>query len=386
MQTKPPPYRRQRRKNGSDLAYTTVNGTRRYLGRFGSPESRHRYAALLAELQVNGGYTKVSQDTITITEVAARFVDHCNRYYRRLDGSSTGETELIKLALRPLVKPYGSTKAAEFGPLRLKAVRQTMIDKGWSRGVINRAISRVRRTFTWAASEELIQPHQLEALRALPGLRAGRTDAREAEAVRPVDDEIIDATVKCATPTIQAMIEEQRHTGMRPGEVCIMRARDIDMSGDVWTYKPHQHKTQYRGRQRTVYLGRRAQDAIRRYLTNSIQSYLFSPARSELERREALHAIRRTPESCGNRPGTNYKASPRRSPGERFTTQSYGHAVAYACRKAISRTGRHHRRGASAMAAGSSVDAESIEAQFRYENPQEIRTRKCTDSFGSCAG
>jgi len=48
-----------------------------------------------------------------------------------------------------------------------------------------------------------------------------------------------------------------------------------------------------------------------------------------------LHANRRTPLSCGNKPGTNRKESPRKSAGERFTTQSYGQAVAYACRKAF---------------------------------------------------
>jgi len=336
MQTKPPPYRRQRRKNGNDLAYTTVNGTRRYLGRFGSCESRDKYAALLVELRTHGGHTKVSQNEITVSEVAARFMEHCNRYYRRTDGQSTREAEQVALALRFIINLYGRTPAAEFGPLRLEAVRGTMIDAGHARQYINREIHRIRRMFRWAASKELISTGNLEALRTLPGLRAGRTDAREADPVLPVADEIVEATIKHATPTVRAMVNVQRYTGMRPGEVCIMRARDIDMSGDVWVYRPHQHKTQYRGRQRTVYLGRRAQDAIRPYLRNNIQGYLFSPIQSEQERREALHANRKTPLSCGNAPGTNRRETPRKSPSDRYTTQSYGQAVAYACRKAFS--------------------------------------------------
>jgi len=50
-------------------------------------------------LQTHGGHTKVSQDTITITEVAAKYLDHCRAYYRRKDGQSTHEAEQIALAL-----------------------------------------------------------------------------------------------------------------------------------------------------------------------------------------------------------------------------------------------------------------------------------------------
>ena len=32
------------------------------------------------------------------------------------------------------------------------------------------------------------------------------------------------------------MIELQRLTGMRPGEVVIMRTCDLERSGDVWAY------------------------------------------------------------------------------------------------------------------------------------------------------
>jgi len=42
--------------------------------------------------------------------------------------------------------------ASEFGPKKLKMVREDMIALGKSRRYINKAVSIVKRCFTWAAS------------------------------------------------------------------------------------------------------------------------------------------------------------------------------------------------------------------------------------------
>jgi integrase len=58
------------------------------------------------------------------------------------------------------------------------------------------------------------------------------------------------------------MIEPQQLTGMRPGEVTIMRTCDLDTSGRVWVYIPSHHKTAYHGHSRQIYLGLRAQAVL----------------------------------------------------------------------------------------------------------------------------
>ena len=40
----------------------------------------------------------------------------------------------------------------EFGPLKLQAVRQHMIDLNRSRGVINHRVNRIKRFLEWATS------------------------------------------------------------------------------------------------------------------------------------------------------------------------------------------------------------------------------------------
>jgi len=90
---------------------------------------------------------------------------------------------------------YGLTPAADFGPQSLKAVRRHMIsEQHLCRNVVNRRIGRIKRVFKWAVAEELVPPSTFHGLQALAGLRFGRTEARETEPVKPVDDQHVDAT------------------------------------------------------------------------------------------------------------------------------------------------------------------------------------------------
>jgi len=65
---------------------------------------------------------------LTVAELAIRFADHARRYYVKADGSNTSEYGEIVAALRPFLHAFGPTPAKEFGPSKLKAVRQLMLD------------------------------------------------------------------------------------------------------------------------------------------------------------------------------------------------------------------------------------------------------------------
>lgn len=89
---------------------------------------------------------------------------------------------------------YGLTLAADFGPKRLAAVREAMVRNGWCRQLINRRMDRVRRVFKWACSKELVPVNVYQSLRTLLGLRASRSESPEAEPVKPVLDDVVNAT------------------------------------------------------------------------------------------------------------------------------------------------------------------------------------------------
>jgi integrase len=162
-------------------------------------------------------------------------------------------------------------------------------------------------------------------------LRKGRSEAREPDPVQPVDNATVQATLPHLTPVVADMIRLQRITGCRPQDVCNLRPCDVDMSGDVWLYRPDTHKTEHHDRERIIPIGPKGQDILRPYLLREKESHCFSPVDSEKKRRSAQHDNRKTPLSCGNRPGTNRKRKPKRTAGEQYTTESYRRAIHRAC-------------------------------------------------------
>jgi len=205
-----------------------------------------------------------------------------------------------------------------------------MIRRGWCRNYVNAQTNRLRRLFKWAVENEMVPAAVIHGLQAVAGLRAGKSPARESDPVRPVAEEHVEAVYPFVSRQVRRMIELQLVTGMRPGEVCAMRDRDIDTTGRLWTYKPQKHKTAHHGYTRVVYLGPRAQRLLADFLKPDLAGYLFSPADADRERRELLSTRRRengTPMSCGNRPGTNRRRAPKRKPGECYTVGSYRTAI-----------------------------------------------------------
>jgi integrase len=267
----------------SGQAMVTLNGHDICLGRFGTPESRREYDRAITEWIASGRQFLPDKNKVTISEIIAAYWMHADGYYRRGDGTLSDEVSCIKKALSPLRQLYGPSPAAQFGPLALKAVREKMIQMKWCRTYTNNQIGRVRRMFKWATENELIPPDIYHGLIAVAGLKAGRCAARESIPVRPVPDDHVNAVLLLVSRQVAAMIRLQLLTGMRPGEVCIMRGIDFDTTGELWQYRPHIHKTAHHGHQRIVYLGPKAQEIVKPFLKTDLEQYLFSPAEAEVE-------------------------------------------------------------------------------------------------------
>jgi integrase len=91
------------------------------------------------------------------------------------------------------------------------------------------------------------------------------------------------------------MIQLQRLSGMRPGEVCIIRTCDLDTSGRTWIYTPETHKTEHHDKERPIYLGPHAQDVLRPWLRTELTAYLFSPKEVMAEKHAQQRENRKTP-------------------------------------------------------------------------------------------
>ena len=317
-------------------AVVTLNGRDHYLGLHSTPESRAEYDRLLAEWLANGRrrLSPAGSDghDLTINELLLAYLRFADSYYVK-HGKPTTEPDSIRVTIRPLRRLFGTTLAREFGPLQLKAVRQAFIESGLCRNEVNKRTGRIVRAFKWAVSEGLVPPSVHHGLQAVSGLRRGRADVRESKPVKPVPEAFVDAIRPHVARQVWAMVELQRLTGMRPGEVCIIRACDLDTSGKVWSFRPAVHKTEHHGRERVVYFGPQAQVVIRPWLRVDLQGYLFSPREAMEERSIARRQARSTPLTPSQRMRRK-KAKPKRSPREAYDPASYYHAIRTACRRA----------------------------------------------------
>ena len=322
----------------SGKAIVTLSGRDFYLGEYGSDDSRAAYDRRIAEWLANGRRLvpeEVSKPApYFVTELVLGYLRFAHTYYRK-DGKLTGSIERIAVAAKLLTQMYGRTLAGDFGPLKLRAVQQHLIEADKSRRYVNHVTEQIKRFFKWGVSMETIPASVFQALATVPGLRKGRCAAKEPEPVVPVADETVQATLPRLPEVVADMVRFQRLTGCRPGEVCIIRPCDVNTSGPVWNYIPFTHKTEHHGRTRAIFIGPKAQAVLARYLLRPAEEYCFSPAATVTRLHQQRHVARKTPLSCGNIPGSNRKRLPRRKAGSSYTTSSYLRAVVRACEVAF---------------------------------------------------
>lgn len=312
-----------------------LGGVHVQLGVWGSPESREKWRRVVAEYLATGR-APGPRGGATVADVAAAFLRHMAAGYRKR-GVPTDHVRTCRSATRRLVALYGSTAAADFGPAQLKAVRAACVAEGACRSTANHYVGILVRAWRWAAEEELVPAAAWTALLTVRPLARGRSGARETGPVLPVDDATYHCTVQAATEPVRSMMEVQRLTGMRPGEVCGMRAGDVVRAEGTptWAYlvRDDTNKESHAGKCRVVALGPRARAILGPLLEGlAPDRYVFRPAKAGL-----------------------------RKAGPRFTPGNYGKRVAAAARRAgVPTWGPNRLRHSAATAveaATGSIDA-----------------------------
>ena len=133
MSDRIPTYRRKKTTTGVYAAVTLRDGPRGprrdvLLGQYGTEASRTEYRRVLTEWESNGRrLTKKAGHDLTINEIAAAYWRYAKQRHQCRPGASRGETHALKSALHCLKELYGFTLAKDFGPLRLKTVRDKMV-------------------------------------------------------------------------------------------------------------------------------------------------------------------------------------------------------------------------------------------------------------------
>jgi integrase len=365
-----PSYRRHKSSGQAIVTLTDPSGARHdvLLGKYGTAQSRKEYARVISEWEAAGrcllsrSVEGSAKSDLTINELCWAYWRHAERYYVK-DGKPTSETHAIKQALRYVRQLYGHTPARDFGPIALKAVRQKLIEhrivrkikvtdpatgevreeekllhKGLTRRSINKLVGRIKRMFAWAVQEELLPVEIHSALMRVEGLRKGKGQGREKPRIKPVAPAVVEETLPHLPPVVQAMVQVQRLTGMRPQEVCGMRPVDIDMTDAIWEYRPSRYKTEHRhddepDHERIVFIGPKAQAILKPFLPLNVEAHIFSPVRGEEERNTKRRQERKTP-MTPSQAKRERKADRRRPWRDCYEVSAYRRAIRRTCERA----------------------------------------------------
>jgi hypothetical protein len=132
-----PSYRHHRQSGQAIVTLPNGLGGRHdvLLGRYGTTQSRHEYARVIAEWESNGRRVPKScnPSDLTVNQLMLGYWKFAKEYYRK-NGQPTSQQDRIRLALKPVKEFYGHTLVTSFGPLALKAVRDWMLKQDWTRG------------------------------------------------------------------------------------------------------------------------------------------------------------------------------------------------------------------------------------------------------------
>lgn len=332
-----PKYRLHKPTN---LAVVRLSGRDVYLGPYGSPESEARYETVVAEWLKNDRKPPprpapvAARVELVVDELILAYLEFAKGYYVK-NGTPTGEVANIGDSMRFVTQLFGSSRVRDFGPNELRKVRDAMVASNLCRNVVNARINRVRRMFKWGVELGRVDPTVLHGLRAVSPLRQGRSEARETAPVGPVPEHLIDPILLHVPRQVAAMIQLQRFSGMRPGEVMSIRSRNIDTAGRLWTYRPSSHKTEHFGRGRVIYLGPQAQVVLAPFMKPAEpDAYVFSP-------REAVTEIRRTRRAARKTRPTPSELAKRRGQvatqrlADRYNRRTYAVAIARGCQRAF---------------------------------------------------
>ena len=298
-------------------------GKRHYLGPWSPLDKKPPQSVQVAFASLLGRLLSISEEipqkpdfwqrSMTISELVQRFMVSVQE-------DRPHDIVRWKSYLRALLELYADWPVKSFGPSRMLKVQDRMIAQGHSRTGTNHNIGKIRQLFSWGVAREYVEPEMLLALKTIPPVKFGR--AHETSARGMVEDSIVDETIPHLPPQLQSMVQIQRITGMRPGEVCSMTTGQIDRSRQVWWFRPVHHKTLHRGKERMIPLGPKAQELLAPWLRADPDKPLFCPKENQEDWREGRRKAGKAPLDSRKR---------KRTQPTRYTTGRYGQIIRAVC-------------------------------------------------------
>jgi hypothetical protein len=140
LKARPPKYCRYR--NG---ARVSIQGHTHYLpGEFNSEQSLAAYRRLVAQwgagIAIDPPTKEAEDTTVTVAEILEGYRSYAQAYY---GDEPRGRYRNLLPTIRTVRELYADLPAKEFGPKKLKVLRQAFVNAGYTRGHVNVCTQRV---------------------------------------------------------------------------------------------------------------------------------------------------------------------------------------------------------------------------------------------------
>ena len=311
-------------KQDGKYAVVYLNGRKIRLGRYGTDEAQQEYRRIIAEWLAVGDVTDShkKESSYCIDDLATAFL----KWAERVCGPS--DYGNYKTALTMTLSDYSGTLVKDFGTRALKTMQCRFVEKGYARNYCNKLTRFIKRVFLWGVEWEFVTPEVAGALKLVSSVH--RKEAPNRPGREDVPDEVVKMTLPYLLPTIRDMVIVQRLATMRPGEICGMKVKEIDLSdGKTWVYRPTEHKNKWRNHTRDIKLGKPEQAILeRRMVGKSPDDYVFSPAEGMREKCELGAAKRKSKVQPSQKARKEERAAnPKRMYNRCYTSMSYGKSI-----------------------------------------------------------
>jgi integrase len=343
------------------LAYIKLGGRRHYLGPWGSAAADAGYRAAVRELLgvvhlgpiVARTSRPVCIDVTHVSHLADAFAAHARTYYVKRGRQTHSALNVSRVRDLLFRSSFDQTTLEGADACWLRDFRSWLAEHlggSINRDTLNEYVSIVVRMFRFGVANGLCEPDAWPRLKALEPVKKNRPPSpqlkplRESVTRKPVPREWIRRVRPHMSRTLRLMMGVQLLTGMRPEELCAIRAEDLAPTkhASVFIYEVHPEWTKTDHEEsagpRRVWLGPRTMKLLR--LTGHRTGCFFRPADALEDRATAAAAGRKTPLYPSH--DVHVRRSRRRGRGiipnllgETYTPDSYRLAMTRACERAI---------------------------------------------------
>ena len=288
-----------------NLAYVNLGRKKLYLGVPGSAEANIKYMEIVGSrlaktstnvslasaqpsLKTEGLHTSGSPKTES--EECVRSVQGVSlkilfEEYAKTHGYIS-QPDMCRVERLPeiLTSWYPGLKSTDIDRHLVEEFRRRLISHGYDKGdshftyhrtTVNKYVATIKTVLKWAKGL-YYQPSMFESdIRDIKILRRGQSEAREPEKRRFLSYKEIEVIYSFLQQTYRDILVIQGLTGMRTGELTIMRWKDIDKKTEPWRYFPAHHKTSHLGHIREIPIFPPLYSILKRYSRE--KNYIFNP-------------------------------------------------------------------------------------------------------------